>query len=287
VKQLSFPFRNAGNTALKITSVDAGCGCLTPSYPDSVGPGKSGQVAFRFAPGSGWAGRTEKHIEVFSNDPRNPKTELRLNCNVIPFVDIQPANLMDVPYKRGATYERTVRLVPRKGSKITISKLKSDNKLVTPELIPPKAGDATRTYLLKMKVGPCPGPGDWTARVSFATSEPTVPQLQVVVAGLAMEGPVAIPKEVFVATAPRNMRSTQVAQFQVTTRTRGMKVLKVDTGTPYITASVTEKVPGQLYTVLLERGKPWKPGDIDSTIRVTTDSADYPEITLPFHITVQ
>src|SRR5262249_53445641 len=150
--------------------------------------GKAGEIALRFGPGSAWAGATEKHIDVTTNDPKHAKVQLKFTCNVIPFVDIQPANLMDVPYTRGGTYERVVRLIPRKGTKITVSKVKSDSPMVKAELVPPKAEDPTRTYQLKLKVGPCPGPGDWTGRVSFATSVPEVPQLQVVVAGLAMEG---------------------------------------------------------------------------------------------------
>lgn len=287
-KELSFPVRNRGSAPLRITGVDAGCGCLTPSYPQSLRPGAAGEIRFKFEPSAAWYGPIDKHIQVSSSDPKRPTSELLLKCKVIPFVQVEPSMLIAVPYRPGETYEKEVTLIPRKGSGLTITGVSSSTRMIRTTLVQPTPDDPQRAYRVKLTVGPCDGPGDWSARVRFKTSEPKLPIWYVAVSGQALEGPVVEPREIFLPTVSRRgLEGKQLARIQVLTREEKLRLLKVETGTPLLTATVVPKIPDRLFEVTLEGAGEWKSGPMEATIRLTTDHKTYPTIAVPFHATVQ
>lgn len=288
IKELSFPVRNRGAAPLRITAVDAGCGCLTPSYPQALAPGAAGEIRFKFEPAATWYGPMEKHIQVSSSDPNHPTSELLLTCKVIPFVQVEPSLLVQVPYRAGETYQKEVTLIPRQGSGLKITGVSSSTRLIRTTLEQPAPDDPRRAYRLKMTIGPWEGPGDWDARVRFKTSEPKLPQWFIAVSGQALEGPVVAPREIYLPTVPRrNLEGKQLARIQVLTREPKLRVLKVETGTPLLTASVVAKIPDRVYEITLQGAGEWKSGEMEATIRLTTDHKTYPTITVPFHATVQ
>ena len=61
-----------------------------------------------------------------------------------------------------------------------------------------------------------------------------------------------------------------MARLQVLTRRGHLKVLGVDTGTPALRTVVVPKTPGQFYDVVLRYAGGWKPGPVESTIRIRT-----------------
>lgn len=88
-----FAFRNEGDQLLLITDTKASCGCtqVTPSERN-VPPGKSGEILVVFD--SHWfSGMVEKHVEVHTNDPRNPVVTLTLEADVSPVIEVNPRDL--------------------------------------------------------------------------------------------------------------------------------------------------------------------------------------------------
>ncbi|MFR9166981.1 MAG: DUF1573 domain-containing protein [Dysgonomonas sp.] len=65
----TFTFTNTGKTPLIINSVNASCGCTTPSYTsDPVLPGKKGEIKVAYS-ATGRVGTFEKGIRVMTNVP--------------------------------------------------------------------------------------------------------------------------------------------------------------------------------------------------------------------------
>lgn len=63
----TYHFKNTGNMPLKITSVNASCGCTTPKWSqDLVQPGKRGFIKVKFD-SRGKEGKTQKTITVYAN----------------------------------------------------------------------------------------------------------------------------------------------------------------------------------------------------------------------------
>ena len=78
-----FEFRNAGNNALTIKNVQAGCGCTVPQWPkDPIAPGGTGKITVEFNPVNK-PGTFNKTLTVFSNSTTEA-TILSVQGKVIP-----------------------------------------------------------------------------------------------------------------------------------------------------------------------------------------------------------
>jgi len=92
VKEVEFPFTNAGKRDLIIRHIRSTCGCTAIRPGDLEGknikPGESGSVKASFNSGT-YKGKVTKTIYVYTNDPRNSEVVLLLNAEV----DTQVANI--------------------------------------------------------------------------------------------------------------------------------------------------------------------------------------------------
>lgn len=86
----TFEFTNTGNAPLIIQSVNASCGCTTPTWTrEPVMPGEKGKVSAAFDPRNR-PGHFDKFITVQSNAPGGP-----VNLKIIGKVVPKPASLED------------------------------------------------------------------------------------------------------------------------------------------------------------------------------------------------
>ncbi|OJJ14287.1 hypothetical protein BKI52_43160 [marine bacterium AO1-C] len=81
--QVTFSFKNVGNQPLKLTKVQASCGCTTPSWSkDPIQPGQTGVVKAAYNP-MNRPGKFSKTVTVTSNS-KQPITILQIAGNVTP-----------------------------------------------------------------------------------------------------------------------------------------------------------------------------------------------------------
>ncbi len=81
--QVTFTFKNVGNQPLKLTKVQASCGCTTPSWTkDVIQPGKTGVVKASYNP-MNRPGKFSKTVTVTSNS-KQPMAVLQISGNVTP-----------------------------------------------------------------------------------------------------------------------------------------------------------------------------------------------------------
>ncbi|WP_374330580.1 DUF1573 domain-containing protein [Soonwooa sp.] len=76
-----FTVKNTGDKPLILTEVKPACGCTTPEWSkDPILPGKSAQIKVGY--NTNLIGAFSKPIEVFSNDPKNPRSVLTIKGEV-------------------------------------------------------------------------------------------------------------------------------------------------------------------------------------------------------------
>lgn len=83
IAKFEFLVSNTGDDLLKITNVRASCGC-TAVAPDKneLAPGEGTKIKVEFN-STGKVGKQIKHINVSTNDPKTPETDLMITINVI------------------------------------------------------------------------------------------------------------------------------------------------------------------------------------------------------------
>lgn len=284
---LLIPFRNTGTRPLEILGVEGDCGCVTPIYPKIVPAGKSAEIAGRFEAQPAWGGRMERSLRVRTNDASQPEVGLSILVDVVPFVRMDPPSPLQMYFRPGQVYRKSVKLTPREGSRIRLSTPTTASPVVRVKLDPPASGDPKRAYTLHVTFGPRSQPGDFSAVVKLQTTEPRYPEVWLAVMGLAESGPVVNPSQVTLPVVPAAPAGTEVVRLQVFTRLGTLKLLSVDTGTPALRAERLRKAPGPFHVVSLRTTARWKSGNIRSTIRVRTDDPKSPVVTVPFQATAQ
>jgi hypothetical protein len=85
-----YKFQNTGPETVKITEVQPGCGCTTPSLSKDVfAPGESGEVSLEFAFG-GRSGPAREDATVMTDLPSQPTIELMLQTTIPRVLDVTP-----------------------------------------------------------------------------------------------------------------------------------------------------------------------------------------------------
>lgn len=85
----SFVIRNEGTAALSITEVKPACGCTVADFDSVIESGASGEVRARLDT-TKFKGPLAKAIQVFTNDPANPRLTLVIKANIKTVVEARP-----------------------------------------------------------------------------------------------------------------------------------------------------------------------------------------------------
>ena len=88
-----FNFKNTGETLLRISKVDAPCGCTVPQLARrEYAPGESGILRVIYRPGNS-SGTATKRLYVNSNDKAKPRLGLTIKAKVVMKVEHKPERL--------------------------------------------------------------------------------------------------------------------------------------------------------------------------------------------------
>lgn len=286
-KVLRFRMRNVGPRPLKIRSVEGDCGCLTAEYPRQLAAGAKAEIKAHLEALPLWAGPTHRGLTVITDDPVQPRLRLRVSADVVPHLAVEPRGQVVVPVQPGAAARREIRLTPRAGSRLRITKAVSDTSLVKAVLVPPAAGDRSRTYRLKLTLGPHAQPGDFGGTVHLTTTQRDVEDWPITVRGQAASGPVVIPQRVLLPIVRREEAAGNLARLRVFNRSGAIRVLSVETGTPRLKAEVEPTATNRSHRVIVRASGRLSPGTLATTLRIRTDDARFPVVSVPFHATVQ
>ncbi len=84
VVQVEFPFRNTGDRAVTILSVETSCRCTSAdTSKKTYAPGERDAVSVDFAVG-GWTGVVDKDVTVTTDGPESKPVVLSLRVTILP-----------------------------------------------------------------------------------------------------------------------------------------------------------------------------------------------------------
>src|SRR5258708_32960311 len=119
-----FNIKNTGDAPLEIFA-KPNCGCTVANFDKLIAPGSSGKVEAAVNTAA-FRGKIYKTINLTSNDPENPKSDLRLLANVKSIMSVLPSEtpLIGLKDTEPTTNELTVKIEdkePVQISKVTCS----------------------------------------------------------------------------------------------------------------------------------------------------------------------
>ena len=92
-EESEFPFKNVGNGVLRISKIDAPCGCTVPKLDKKeYEPGQSGLISVRYHAQTE-PGNVRKVVYLETNDPANEKVTLTLKATVVKRIAHEPERL--------------------------------------------------------------------------------------------------------------------------------------------------------------------------------------------------
>lgn len=184
-----FRFRNEGRADLLVDKVSTTCGCTAALISSKiVPPGGAGEISTAFTVGER-QGKQIKHINVYTNDPVEPKLCLTLEGTVVPPLSVDPPTvfLQDRPGESS----RAVRISQTLPQELTLGEPVTRLNLVTAVLReePPEGGK--KRYTLEVALKPEVEPGRHFENVSMPTNYVAKPTLQIPVR-LTVRGEIAV-----------------------------------------------------------------------------------------------
>ncbi|HVN48342.1 MAG TPA: DUF1573 domain-containing protein, partial [Bacteroidota bacterium] len=123
-KQGHVQLQNIGNDTLRIIAIDPSCGCTTIEKPkEFLLPGQHDAVKIEFNSSGYRAGKTEKHVNITTNDPACPNVSVRFHVLIKEVLELTDHNfwLGEIPLNQSTA--KTVSLKNVSGKPITIKNI--------------------------------------------------------------------------------------------------------------------------------------------------------------------
>jgi hypothetical protein len=165
----AFAIENIGDQSLYIEKAQPGCGCTLASFDAVIPPGQTGYV--RVALDTTKQPRTTgRYVTVHSNDPVEPRIQLRLKAMVVGSIELKPGDKVQLGNRRNQRMEPSV---------LVRKDVTETGKLQISELVPSSEWLQVRAeeVLSSREAGeylPVQEAGDWILHFSLADDAPFV-----------------------------------------------------------------------------------------------------------------
>jgi hypothetical protein len=182
----AFVFRNTGNAVLKIGKVRSTCGCTVALLAErEVAPAEEGEIKLTFRSGT-MRGRVVKHVYVGTNDPLQPRVNLRVTGEVKVEVEVVPHGIYIGKLEVGEAIERSVALYSPEVPSFRVLEIAASHPAL-------RVGDPVKLegqqgrYRSNVQFGPVEEPGRVKANITLHTDLPHTKKVVVRVYGKVVE----------------------------------------------------------------------------------------------------
>ena len=278
-----FEIRNEGDRPLTFRRVDVSAPGMKATFRQVVPPGQKGFVRVDW-PTEDLKGEVSGEVTAYLDDPGMPRTVLRVRGRVKPSVEWHPYAAVFFSVFKGESDEQRVRLINQEDRPLTVTRLEPEGQHFTATLDPVEPG---KIYDLVVRVPAGTPPGRYLEAVHLYTDHPTRSRLRVAVN-------VFVKNDVYVSPDVIDFGIVDVAEITAK-RALGFLAQTVTAskrqGTFAIT-SVTTDVPGlrlerspagasQFFQVRVGLdAEQLRAGTLAGTVRIRTDSEQFPELTV-------
>jgi hypothetical protein len=271
-----FVIRNTGSGPLRISSVDATCGCtVTDVNPNVIEPGEQGEVVvtFRLA---GRSGQQQKAIIVNSNARNEPNLQLVMRGTAVSHVTMKPASVFFGKVPVGKRSVESMEITTDDSVSFNVGKLKSDSPHFTPSVEVLKTG---RAFRLEVALAATAPEGQLHGEIELETDSKDYPKLFVPVSAQVVGELLVMPKELVLEEgAPAATKSAFVMAGQVPK----FRILEAKCSVPRVQLRV---VPfGEDGYRILLRDLAAAPDLDGACLIVTTDAPTMKEVRIPFRV---
>ena len=295
----SFAIKNTGTADLQIIAARPACGCTVADFDKVVKPGETGKVTAQVDTTS-FTGPIAKSVTVETNDPSTPSAQLTIHATVKPYVDAHPAGFVRYNILQGDAETQSVTLYSEEDEPFVITNVETPGPWakVTFARIENEAERALgvgqpgqNQYKVNITVGgPDAKVGPLAEKVKVHTNSKHQPEYVISISGV-VRPPFRVEPSMmnFGEVAPNDVAASRM----VLVRSNDLKtperfvVSKAESSVPTITTSVKPGANKGEYEVTLQLAKDAKPGDIDATVKIYTNDAVNPVVTVPVKATVK
>jgi hypothetical protein len=296
----SFVVKNTGDADLEIIAARPGCGCTVADFDKIVKPGQTGKVNAHVDT-TNFAGPIAKTIELETNDPSIPSSQLTIEAVVKPYVDAYPAGFVRFNLLQGEVASQSIVLYSEEQEPFDIVKVETPAewmkanfvKITDPTQMAPNVGRSGQAqYKLDVTVG---GPdakiGPLADKIRVVTTSKHQPDYLVSVTGVIRptfrvdplggvnfgEVSAADPAATrFIVLHSNNLRTPEV--FSVT---------KAESSIPGVLTTINPTTTRGEYQVTLQVSKDAKVGDIEGNVKIYTNDKIMPVVTVPVRGTIK
>lgn len=174
----SFRFQNTGDAPLIISKVSSACGCTAALLSSKeLLPGEWGEVKTVFN-SKGYRGPVTLSIQVYSNDPDQPRTLFRLQGEVYNELRVMPARLKFSSSKDNRPFTATINLRNDGSSTLFLSDLKTTGEELQAELSDPRLAPG-QTVQIVIRLTPRADRSRYAGYVTLRTSSPRTPSVRI------------------------------------------------------------------------------------------------------------
>lgn len=233
-------------------------------------------------------GDVETGVILYTNDPANPRIELKMRGRVIPVIDVRPMAALFFSVYEGQTKEGAVNIINNYDHPLKITGIESRSSRFTAHLQTIKEG---QEYKLFIKVNPKAIPGRTMEQVTLSTNNAKMPEVIVGVNIFIKRDVYIFPDQVDFGAIDleKVKKNPQLLDFLIQTalvkRREGKGKdfqIKLEHNIPFINIKKEPESGSETYRLDISL-VPEKmiPGKVETFIRVLTNDKEAPELKIP------
>ncbi len=277
----TFRIRNEGEATLEVTDVKPACGCTVVDFDSRIGPGGTGELVATLDT-KGMRGPVAKTVQVFTNDPRNPRLELVLKADVRSYVEAAPgyARFLAVRGKGAETMTQT--LWSEVPGEFAIRRARSPYGFIDVDVREASeeervAGKEGRQWIVEIALDPMAPDGQFADFVTLDIDHPRLRQMRIPVSGFVRPVVTVLPR---VADFGRKDPATNYSQVLELHNLGDAAVTLGDatSSVPGVIPSLETVEAGKLYRLKLTLDPSMPKGSFEGTVSIPTNSRLQPMV---------
>jgi len=271
-----FKFRNTGNATLKISRVQASCGCTAALLSaKEIAAGEPGEVELTFK-SQDFKGKVRKYITLYTNDPVNKNVRLNMSAEVLSDMVCTPTHLSFGRIDSDNVPVLAIKLLSPIGKEFSIKSVRPSLQFIKTEIVEPEKDDAGGERIVNVTIDGMPPPGQFrgTIEINIDLNEKT--RMTVSVSGFVRARTEVIPPKLFFGVVGAGETPKREIIIRATSW-KGLKVEKVEApdGLAVTTEEVTE---GKEWRVSVQLNGPFGARMVKDKIKVYLNDEKMKEI---------
>jgi hypothetical protein len=278
----AFPIHNTTDREIRIRRIGTANGATVLHVDSVVRPGQRGTIRISVAT-HGQRGPIDGLANVYTDNPTTPAASLHVKGTVVLPLEVAPRRQAYFFTVKGEPATQVLSVVSHSKRPLTVKGVTSDNPRFRVQFQPVRAG---REYKLTVTLDPTTPVGKHDGRVTVATDSPEFPEIVI---------PSFAKVEDSLSTSLDTVRFGQIAYGTLENAVIGRKsvlvkkhaatdfrVLDATTDVSFLAVEVVPQKSGESFVVELRIiPKRAKRGQVNGTLRITTNDPTRPELRLP------